>query len=270
MPSYYGETMSKGLLLDFTRCIGCQECEKACAEENHLPDDPPEDKLNYKNFTVVLQRNGLYFRKMCMHCEHPVCESVCPVAALKKTEIGPVIYFPSKCMGCRYCMMACPFQVPKYEWDKPIPIIRKCIMCSHRLEEGRDTACAWVCPTGASRFGERDYLIEIAHKRIQTFPDRYIHKVYGETEVGGTCVLMLSSIPFEELGFRTDLPEYELPELTGTVLRRIPNVVITGGLLLGGISWLVNRRMTLEQEHIEERQKQHSPSKSHGKEHSND
>lgn len=247
--------MSKALLLDFTRCVGCQACETACAEENHLPNNPPDDKLNYKNYTVVLKRNHQYFRRMCMHCQYPACVSVCPVAALEKTDIGAVIYYPNKCMGCRYCMMACPFQIPKYEWDKPIPVIRKCILCFQRIKEGLNTACAWVCPTGACRFGDRDYLIEIAHKRILTFPNRYVHKVYGETEVGGTSVLMLSGIPFEELGFRTDLPDVQLPELTGTVLRRIPNVVITGAILLGGISWLVHRRITLEQEHLEESKK---------------
>ncbi|MDK9699520.1 MAG: 4Fe-4S dicluster domain-containing protein [bacterium] len=249
--------MSKAILLDFTKCIGCRACEKACAEEHRLPDDPPTDKLNYKNYTVVLQRGNQYFRKMCMHCQTPVCVSVCPVAALEKTSDGPVIYYPDKCMGCRYCMMACPFQIPKYEWEKPVPVIRKCIMCNKRVAEGLETACAWVCPTAATRFGDREKLIQIAERRFATFPGKYVEYLYGKNEVGGTSVIMLSGIPFEEMGFRMDLGTTALPELTWTVMSKIPNVVMTGGILLGGISWIIHRRMQIDQE-------AHSHDKDHG------
>lgn len=252
--------MSHAVLLDFTKCIGCQACERACAQENKLPDDPPDDRLNYKNFTVVLKRDNQYFRKMCMHCNVPVCVSVCPVAAMEKSPEGPVVYDPGKCFGCRYCMMACPFQVPKYEWDKAIPIVRKCIMCHHRIRRGLQTACAWVCPTAACRSGDRDALLALAKRRIKNFPDRYVPKIYGEKDVGGTGVLMLSAIPFEELGFHTDFGNQALPELTWTVLSKIPNIVVTGGLVLGGLSWIVNRRMTLQEElqdHLSNNGKEH-------------
>lgn len=242
---------NKALLLDFTRCIGCQACEQACADEHGLTTNPPEDRLTADNYTVVLQHGNQYYRQMCMHCETPTCESVCPVAALEKTDAGPVIYHPDKCIGCRYCMTACPFQIPKYEWDKPVPAIQKCIMCSERVEEGQETACSWVCPTGACRFGDRDKLIALAHRRMEAFPDRYVQYLYGEHEVGGTGVLMLSGVPFEELGFRMDLGEIPLPDLTWTIMSKIPNVVITGSLILGGISWIINRRMDIEHENIQ-------------------
>lgn len=246
-----GEDMSKAILLDFTRCIGCQACEEACAKEHGLPPDPPEDRLSWKNFTVVLEKEGQFYRDMCRHCLEPTCVSVCPVAALKKTELGPVVYHPEICIGCRYCMMACPFNIPKYEWNNPVPVIRKCIMCNERVEAGEETACAWVCPTGAARFGDRDKLLGIAKRRVAAFPDRYVDYIYGESEVGGTNVIMLSGVPFEDLGFRMDLGDKPLAELTWTVMSKIPNIVITGGLLLGGLTWIIQRRMDIEVENIE-------------------
>ncbi|RJP73785.1 MAG: 4Fe-4S dicluster domain-containing protein [Candidatus Zixiibacteriota bacterium] len=236
-----------GLLVDFTACIGCKACMETCKEVNRLPGGL-SDELNAENYSVVKQQGDLYYRQMCMHCLTPSCVSVCPVGALEKTSAGPVNYDGSKCMGCRYCMVACPFNVPRYEWDKAAPVVRKCIMCIDRLAEGKEPACAWVCPMGATRFGERDRLLEIAHARIKKYPDRYVDHVYGEHEVGGTSVLMLSSVPFADLGFRSGLPHEALPELTWTVLRKIPNIVFTTGIILGGVWWVINRRMELDRE----------------------
>ncbi len=238
---------NKGLLIDFTACIGCKACMKACKEANQLPGELGTE-LSSENYTVVKSQNGLFYRQMCMHCQTPTCASVCPVGALTKSPLGPVNYDGSKCIGCRYCMLACPFKIPKYEWSNPNPVVRKCIMCIHRIEEGRETACSWVCPMGATRFGKRDRLLEIAHTRLKKHPDRYIDHVYGENEVGGTSVLMLSSVVFAELGFRNPLPNEPLPNLTWTVLRKIPNIVFTGGIILGGVWWVINRRMELERE----------------------
>lgn len=238
---------SHALLIDFTACIGCRECMKACKEANNLPG-PPGDRLSDTNYTVVKQHGKLYYRQLCMHCLTPTCASVCPVAALEKSPAGPVIYDGDKCIGCRYCMLACPFNIPRYEWHDPTPVVRKCIMCIHRIEEGKPPACAWVCPMGATRFGDRDRLLEIAHTRIRNHPNRYIDRVYGEKEVGGTSVLMLSSIAFADLGFRNSLPDEPLPELTWTVLKKIPNILITGSIIMGGIWWVINRRMELERE----------------------
>jgi len=144
-------------------------------------------------------------------------------------------------MGCRYCMLACPFGIPKYEWTKVLPGIRKCILCSDRIAAGKPTACAEACPTGATFFGERDDLLGEARKRLRENRDAYIQHIYGENEVGGTSVLMLSSIPFATFG----LPQpgtRPLPNLTGDIIEHIPDVATAGLVLLGGIWWITNRR----------------------------
>jgi len=242
-----------GMLIDFTECIGCQECEVACRQENNLPVNPSETDLSARNYTVVLQHepSKLYYRKLCMHCLEPTCVSVCPVGALTKSERGPVLYDPGKCMGCRYCMIACPFGVPRYQWDKAVPVITKCIFCNERIKADGETACSWVCPTGATRTGDRKHLLEIARDRIHRKPDRYVPRIYGEKEVGGTSILMLSSVPFEKLGFPAGLGVDSLPELTWQALRAIPGILITGGLLLGGVSWIINRRIQLAEEGLD-------------------
>jgi formate dehydrogenase iron-sulfur subunit len=237
--------MSKGILYDATLCIGCKMCEQACATENGLPYDEKiaaEDFMSAHKYTRVMVRDDKFMRRMCNHCEDPACASVCPVGALQKTALGPVIYDKSRCMGCRYCMAACPFGVPKYEWDKAVPGIRKCIMCYKRVAAGGQTACAEICPTGATKFGDRDELLAEAKKRMQEDPGRYFPHVFGETEVGGTSVLKLSSIDFNLFGVRTDLTQRALPMYTYQVLSRIPDFVPLFGTLLGGIYWITHRR----------------------------
>ena len=132
--------MSKGILYDATLCIGCKQCEQACATENGLPyDDRIADQqiTSAHKYTAILTKDDKFMRKLCMNCDDPACASVCPVGALKKTALGPVTYDKSRCMGCRYCMAACPFGVPKYEWEKAVPGVRKCIMCSKRVAAGK-------------------------------------------------------------------------------------------------------------------------------------
>ena len=236
--------MSKALLYDATLCIGCKACEKACAEHNNLPytdEIAAEEKQSDHKFTAVLTRGDKFMRRLCMNCEDPTCASVCPVAALRKTAEGPVIYEESRCIGCRYCMVACPFSVPKYEWGKLVPRVRKCTMCADRVAAGKQTACAEICPTGATKFGERSELIAEARERIAKSPGQYVDRVYGLTEVGGTSVLLLSGVPFEDFGYRTDLSSESMPLLTYRVLSHIPDLVTVGGLLLGGIWWIRNR-----------------------------
>ena len=157
--------------------------------------------------TVVLTRDDKFMRRLCMNCNDPSCASVCPVGALQKTALGPVTYDASKCMGCRYCMVACPFSVPKYEWGKLVPKVQKCTMCPDRVAQGKQTACAEICPTGATKFGERDELIAEAQKRIRDNPGNYVDHIYGLEEVGGTSVLLLSAVPFETFGYRTNLSQ---------------------------------------------------------------
>jgi formate dehydrogenase iron-sulfur subunit len=237
--------MSKALLYDATLCIGCKQCEQACAEKNKLPYDDTtaaEDTQSAHKYTVVLTRGDKFMRRLCMNCADPACASVCPVGALHKTAAGPVVYEEDRCMGCRYCMVACPFGVPKYEWNQVLPRVQKCTMCADRVSAGRQTACADVCPTGATKFGERDDLIAEAQKRLRESSSPYVNHIYGLNEVGGTSVLLLSSVPFEAFGYRTDLTRDPLPLLTYRVLSRIPDFVPLGGILLGGIWWITHRR----------------------------
>jgi formate dehydrogenase iron-sulfur subunit len=175
------------------------------------------------------------------------------VGALKKTALGPVTYDKSRCMGCRYCMAACPFGIPKYEWEKAVPGVRKCIMCSKRVAAGKQTACAEICPTGATKFGDRDELLEEAKKRIHDNPGTYLPHVFGETEVGGTSVMLLSSVPFNLFGFRTDLTERALPLYTYQVLSRIPDFVPLFGTMLGGIYWITHRRQDVAEAEEQEK-----------------
>lgn len=182
-----------------------------------------------------------------MHCNEPTCVSVCPVGALAKSPEGPVSYDADKCMGCRYCMQACPFSVPQYEWDNSItPRVRKCDMCKDRVEAGLATACATACPTGATKFGDREQLITEAQERIRDHPGRYVDHIYGVAEVGGTSVLLLSAVPFETLGYSTKLLHDPLPQLTWEVLHKLPKVVGIGGVLMSGIWWITKRREAVQ------------------------
>ena len=233
---------SSGLLIDITRCIGCGACSDACKEINDLPPEI-DDKLTAETWTVVREKdNDLHVRDLCRHCVEPACVASCLVAALTKTEHGPVIYDKSVCIGCRYCMVACPFQVPCFEWHSPNPRIRKCILCEPRVREGKSTGCAEACPTEATVFGDRETLVEMARARIKADPKRYHDHIYGLDEVGGTAVMFLSPVPFEDLDFNTNLVNYPLSDITWNILRQVPTIVAGGAVFLGASYWLFNRR----------------------------
>lgn len=239
--------MKAAILTDLTKCIGCEACAWACKEINELPRDDGAAKLSARTWTTVEKRKGVNIRRQCMHCLDPACVSVCPVGALQKTAEGPVIYDESRCMGCRYCMIGCPFGVPKYEWDSPLPRVQKCVLCfEKRVKEGRQPACTEACPTGATKFGDRDELIQEARERIRKSPDLYVDHIYGLHEAGGTSVLYLSSVPFEELAFKVSLRDDPYPRLTWEILSKLPSVVSVGGVMMFGIWWIVNRRETME------------------------
>jgi formate dehydrogenase iron-sulfur subunit len=233
--------VSVGLLFDSTRCIACGACSAACKEANELPL-PIEERTTAYTWTVVERMGGANVRRLCFHCLEPTCVSVCPVGAMRKTPEGPVVYDAARCIGCRYCIMACPFGTPKYQWDRPIPIVGKCILCADRIAHGSPTACAAACPTGATLFGERRALVREARARIAASPEAYVDHVYGVTEAGGTSVLMLSGVPFEQLGLKTDVPRTPLPPLTWQVLSKIPSFVAVWGVCLFGIHWITKRR----------------------------
>jgi formate dehydrogenase iron-sulfur subunit len=225
-----GNSERYGVLVDTTFCIGCRRCEWACNEWNKNPNQPIksfEDKSVFQNirrthapaFTVVnrfINHNDstpIYVKKQCMHCEEPGCLSACFVDAFKKTKKGAVTYNPDVCVGCRYCMVACPFDIPAYEYNEPIsPRVTKCTFCFDRISrDGKVPACVEICPTETLRFGKRSDLVNLAHERIRNNPQKYVDHVYGEHEVGGTSWLYLSAVPFEEIGFRTDLGKKSIP-----------------------------------------------------------
>jgi len=231
----------KAMLIDITLCVGCNACQDACKEKNHLPGGK-EASLSATAYTALEEHGDVFVRRLCQHCEEPTCVSVCPVGAFTKTTLGPVRYDESKCIGCRYCMQACPFQVPRYEWSSTKPRVQKCRLCADRLAEGRQTACAEACPTGATKFGNRDDLIREAYTRINAEPDKYVHKIYGQEEAGGTSILYITSVPFEKLGFNTQLDKTPLPNLTWNALEKIPSIVSIGSVFLAGVWWITNRR----------------------------
>jgi formate dehydrogenase iron-sulfur subunit len=237
------QTKSRALLVDTKRCIGCRACVAACKQAHGFPGDDSASELSAVAYTALVDHGeDLHVRKLCMHCVTPSCVSVCPVAALHKTASGPVEYDASRCLGCRYCMVACPWSVPRYEWNALAPSVRKCDFCRERAERGQPPACVEVCPVEASVTGSREELLAEAHRRIAADPQGYHPHVYGESEAGGTSVLFLSPVPFEELGFVQGLGSQPLPGLTWQVLEKIPGVVSIGGSALFALWWITHRR----------------------------
>jgi len=236
------------VLVDTTRCIGCRQCEIACGEAHglYVPDVLNDNAFFRERKTSTIQRtvvnryetdNGTVFaKKQCMHCWQPACAAACLTNAMKKTHEGPVTWNEDKCMGCRYCMLSCPFEMPKFEYDKPIPKIEKCTMCYDRLQKGEIPACVNSCPTDALMFGKRRDLMEIARVRIYNHPEHYVHHIYGEAEVGGAGWLYLSSVPFDQLGFAMDLGTTPYPEFTREFLYSVPVIFLLAPTLLAGLS----------------------------------
>ncbi len=252
---FTGYKDSMAVLHDITRCIGCRKCEGACNKVNDLPaPDKPFDDLSVLEqkrrttpaaYTVVNQFKGeppAFVKKQCNHCLEPACASACFVKAFTKTPEGAVIYNEKVCVGCRYCMVACPFEIPTYEYDEPLtPRVMKCTMCHPRTSKGLLPGCVEACPTEALVYGKRNALIEAAHQRIATHPERYQNHIYGEKEMGGTSWLYLSAKTFAEMGMREDLGNTPAPKLTKGALGAVPMVVGLWPVLLTGI-YAINKR----------------------------
>jgi formate dehydrogenase iron-sulfur subunit len=280
--------MSKATLIDLTKCIGCRSCQVTCKQWNDLPAEKTvlqpglglqnPRKLSASTFAVIQSHEVedasapgglryLFAKRQCMHCDEPACASACPVTALHKTEEGPVVYDDAKCLGCRYCMWACPFGVPTAEWDSLAPRIRKCTHCYDRLsqpppaerngqalsDEDRKRfaaahalpACVKQCPAGALQYGDREELLKEARGRMSKAPGKYVDHVYGEKEAGGTGMLYLSPVPFEKLGF-PDVGTRSYPAPSKVALGAVPPAVLGVGLALGGAYAVSKRKVEVE------------------------
>jgi Fe-S-cluster-containing dehydrogenase component len=258
---FQGYPNSFGVLFDATRCIGCRQCEAGCNQVNELPPPPePFDDLSVFErkrrthawtYTVVNRYDNIpgapgpvYRKNQCQHCLEPACASSCFVLAFNKTSQGAVTWDGSVCVGCRYCMIACPFEIPTFEYDKVLaPRIMKCTMCHPQITSGQlqVPGCVGACPVEALVYGKRDDLINIARERISTFPGRYINHIYGEHEMGGTNWLYISGVPFRDIGLREDLGVTPAPELTSGALAAVPIIAGLWPVLLTGI-YAINKR----------------------------
>jgi Fe-S-cluster-containing dehydrogenase component len=244
-----------GLLYDATMCVGCKACVVACREANGLPPDTassgglydaPADLNGYTKNVIKLAVDGgerSYMKAQCMHCVDPACASACMLGALNKREHGIVTYDADLCIGCRYCQIACPYGIPKFQWTSATPKIVKCELCRERLAAGREPACAEVCPRKAVIYGTRDALLLEARTRLAQHPDRYVPRIYGEHDGGGTQVLYLSHMPFEKLGLPA-LGEESVVELPRTIQHGLYKGFVAPVVLYGvlGVVMLRNRK----------------------------
>jgi len=251
-----------GMLYDNTKCTGCRACMTACSETNGLPaetlcpidpaistglwDVPADLDSKTKNIIKLYREtdgnNFAFVKRQCMHCLDPACVTGCPFGALKKNTWGAVTWNSSLCIGCRYCEVGCPFDVPKFQWDKWNPKVVKCELCyDQRLKKNQEPACTAVCPTHAVIFGKRGDLLAEAKQRIAEGPGKYFeNRVYGEHEAGGTQVLYLSGVAFDKIG---------LPKLGNTSLghyaTKVSSVLykwLSGPILVAGILGSAIRR----------------------------
>jgi Fe-S-cluster-containing dehydrogenase component len=257
---FTGYPDSFAVLHDITLCVGCRSCEAACNTVNELPppNRPFKDltvldqhrRTTSKTYTVVNRfqpasqaPKSIFVKKQCNHCLEPACASACFVRAFKKSPEGAVTYDPTVCVGCRYCMVACPFEIPAYEYEKALdPKVMKCTMCHPRVKNGQLPGCVQACPKEALTFGKRKDILNIARERIHKYPQRYIDHIYGESEMGGTSWLYLSSVPFSQIGMREDLGTTPAPELTSGALGAVPIVVGLWPVLLTGIYAITQRK----------------------------
>lgn len=256
--SFEGYPEGMGVLVDLTRCIGCRSCEAACNKEQQLPEPkvPFDDQSVFEEkrrpseaaYTVVNryeQKGGPVYRKIqCNHCNEPACLTSCFVNAYTKTKEGAVIYNSKVCVGCRNCMIACPFNVPGYSYSSATnPVVKKCILCyDTRLKYGKPPACVEICPQEVLTFGYRKDLIKIGHERIRETPDKYVDHIYGEKEVGGTGWLYLSSVPFDKVGFDNTLGNEPIISNVKEFLGTVPMVLTIWPALFTGFHLLSTRK----------------------------
>ncbi len=268
---------SMGVLVDLTRCVGCRSCEAACNAEQNMPEPekPFTDqsvfhegehgrrrRTDETRLTVVNQYDvpGLehpLFRKIqCNHCQEPACLTSCFVAAYTKTPEGAVIYNENVCVGCRTCMIACPFYIPTFKFSSAFkPSVVKCIFCyDTRLKNRQPPACVEACPQEALTFGKRDDVIKIGRRRIEENKDKYVEHIYGEYEAGGTSWMYLSSVPFEKVGFDMSLPHEPILDSVKNFLGMVPMVLTIWPALFTGFHLLATRKEPHEKDKPTEEQ----------------
>lgn len=239
------------VLVDITKCIGCESCSVACKLYNEL--DFKAKPRNVKDGVVELDDNRWtiikeyktedklrFVKKQCLHCKEPACASACFSKAIQKDEkTGAVVYYPDLCVGCRYCLVACPYSIPKYQWNKQFPQVAKCQMCESRLEHGDAPACVSACPTNALISGDREDLLKKAHEIIAS-DKKYVDHVYGEFEVGGAEWMYISDVPFEELGFKT-VSDTPVTQYSKSYLSKVPGLAAAWALFLAGLTYYNHR-----------------------------
>ena len=241
----------KGVLIDTRLCTGCQRCVNACCEEHALGAEIPAHKLSpdglsgQRLVTVIEEQPGHYVKMQCMHCLEPGCVEACPVGAIEHTPEGPVVYDSSRCIGCRYCMLACPLGIPRYEWEQQIPYMKKCDMCVDRLRNGHPPACVEVCPHKACIFGEREELLKEARRRIDS-DGGYQDHIWGEFELGGTAVLYITDIPLTAIPWPANVGSLSIPGFTWPVISKTPWLAGGTAALLLGVWWVIQRRMDMQ------------------------
>lgn len=251
---YYDNSF--GVLHDTTRCIGCRRCEMGCQKVNNLPkpakalDDlsvlDTKRRTSAAAWTVVNKYNVEgkdVFRKLqCYHCNDPACASACFAKCFKKEANGVVSYDGSQCVGCRYCMVACPFYVPGFQYEEAYdPLVLKCTFCAPRLAEGKLPGCVESCPMDALTFGRRKDLIKVARNRIESRPERYVDYLYGEYDAGGTAWMTLSGVPSDKLGLDMHLGNRPMGELTAGALGSVPMIIAFWPVLFAG-AYGINKR----------------------------
>jgi len=257
--SFEGYPEGMGVLVDLTRCIGCRSCEAACNKEQKMPapavsfDDqsvfaekrrPTENALTVVNRYEPKKGGAVYRKIQCNHCNEPACLTSCFVNAYTKTKEGAVTYNPKICVGCRNCMIACPFNVPGYSYSSAIdPVVKKCIFCyDTRLKNGKPPACVEICPQEVLTFGYRKDLLKIGNERIKANPGKYVDQIYGEKVVGGTGWLYLSGVPFEEVGFDTTLGNEPIISNVKDFLSTVPMVLAIWPALFSGFHLLSTKK----------------------------
>ncbi len=249
---------SFAILNDVTRCTGCEQCVLACKEAHGLDlEDAPwrwqdsPGELSAQRWTTILHAaGGRNLRDQCRHCREAACVAACPVGALHGTPEGAVVYDPAICLGCRYCILACPFRAVRFAYGDASPTVGKCVLCHEQIASGRreQPACTAACPGGAAVFGTREEMLAEAHRRIAERPDLYVDHVWGEHEAGGTAVLHIADVDLAGLLWPRGLTEDPVTELTHTIMGTIPFTFFGVSLGLAGLGWVIRRRQKLARE----------------------